>query len=108
MPTSRDNNKEKNGSKKQNHDPDLFMRQQVKKPRTDGNGGFSGIQPYQKNELYNKVAFLQQCTYCVISYYIADLFKGLAESIKMIPHCNPLHTTGLDFVSVTSVSMNLV
>ncbi|XP_059303401.1 mediator of RNA polymerase II transcription subunit 19a-like isoform X2 [Lycium ferocissimum] len=48
--SSRDNKKEKNGSKAQNYGPDLFMRQQVK-PRTDGNGGFSGIQSYQKNEL---------------------------------------------------------
>ncbi|XP_009773001.1 mediator of RNA polymerase II transcription subunit 19a-like [Nicotiana sylvestris] len=48
---SRVNNKEKNESKSQNYGPDLFLRQQVKKPRTDGNGGFSGILTYQKNEL---------------------------------------------------------
>lgn len=40
---SRNNNKEQNGSKTQNYGPDLFLRQQVKKPRADGNGGFSGI-----------------------------------------------------------------
>ncbi|KAJ8533577.1 hypothetical protein K7X08_006901 [Anisodus acutangulus] len=44
----RDNNNENNGSKTQNYGPDLILSQQVKKPRTDGNGGFYGIQPYQK------------------------------------------------------------